>query len=83
MLILSPAQLKDRHESAKAGLMKHFNEELENIMNANQAPDRYWILGKVKFPENLGSMVGRVFLQACMEKPPPCGRCLSLRGRQS
>jgi len=73
MLILPQStqqQLKAQHEIAKSGLTSHFNQELEQIMNANQAPDRYWILGKVKFPENLGGKVGRVFLQACMEKPP-------------
>jgi hypothetical protein len=73
MLILPEAtqkQLKMQHNIAREGLVSHFNEELENIMNANQAPDRYWILGKVNFPENLGGQVGRVFLQACMEKPP-------------
>lgn len=73
MLILPQAtqkQLKDQHEAAKAGLVSHFNDELEKIMNANKGPDRYWVLGKVKFPEDLGGKVGRVFLQACMEKPP-------------
>jgi hypothetical protein len=73
MLILPDSahkKLKEQHESAKAGLVAHFNIELEKIMNANQAPDKYWILGKVKFPEELGGKVGRVFLQACMEKPP-------------
>lgn len=73
MLILSETtqkQMKDQHESAKAGLVSHFNVELEKIMNANQEPDRYWILGKVKFSDELKDKVGRVFLQACMEKPP-------------
>jgi hypothetical protein len=73
MLILPEStqqQMKVQHQLAKEGLTMHFNDELEKIMNANQAPDRYWILGKVKFPENLGGKVGRVFLQACMEKPP-------------
>lgn len=73
MLILSETtkdQLRDQHESARAGLIDHFNEELERLMNANQGPDRYWILGKVNFPDDLGGRVGRVFLQACAEKPP-------------
>ena len=73
MLILPEAtqkQLRDQHESAKSGLVSHFNAELEKIMNANKGPDRYWVLGKVKFPDDLGGKVGRVFLQACMEKPP-------------
>lgn len=62
--------MRDQHESAKAGLVAHFNVELEKIMNANTAPDTYWILGKVKFPDNLGGNHGKVFLQACLEKPP-------------
>lgn len=73
MLILPETvqrQMKMQHEIAKEGLVSHFNEELEKIMNDNQHPDRYWILGKVKFPDNLEGKVGRVFLQACMEKPP-------------
>lgn len=73
MLILPEStknQLKQEHVNAREGLTSHFNEELEAIMNANKAPDRYWVLGKVKFPDNLGGKVGRVFLQACMEKPP-------------
>jgi len=73
MLILPEStqkELREQHENAKAGLMSHFNEELEKIMNANKGPDRYWVLGKVNFPDNLGGKVGRVFLQACLEKPP-------------
>jgi hypothetical protein len=73
MLILSEAtkkQLKDQHEAAKSGLVNHFNVDLEKIMNQNQSPDKYWILGKVNFPDDLGGKVGRVFLQACMEQPP-------------
>lgn len=61
---------RHQHEEAKAGLISHFNQEMEKIMNANSGPDRYWILGKVKFPDNLGGKVGKVFLQACLEKPP-------------
>ena len=73
MLILPESahkKLREQHEAAKDGLTQHFNQELEKIMNANTAPDRYWILGKVNFPDDLGGKVGRVFLQACMEKPP-------------
>lgn len=73
MLILPESahkKLKEDHNSAKAGLVSHFNHELEEILNANKNHDRYWVLGKVNFPDNLGGKVGRVFLQACMEKPP-------------
>ena len=73
MLILSEKtkkQLKDQHESAKSGLVGQFNIELEKIMNANQGPDKYWILGKVKFPDKSSGKEAKVFLQACLEKPP-------------
>ena len=58
------------HQAAKAGLMSHFNSELEKILNENKKYDKYWILGKVNFPENLANKVGRVFLQACLQQPP-------------
>lgn len=73
MLILpknAQKELKKQHEDAKAGLMSRFNEDLEQLMNANKGPDRYWILGKVKFPEELGGNVAVPFLEACAEKPP-------------
>ncbi len=73
MLILPEKEhkrLRERHEAEKSGLIDHFNQELEKIMNSNPDPDKYWVLGKVNFPENLEGKVGRVFLQACMEKPP-------------
>lgn len=55
---------------ARRGLEKHFNQELERILNENATKDKYWILGKVRFPEELGGQVGRVFLQASDAKPP-------------
>lgn len=73
MLILpqnTQKRLKEDHENARSGLVSHFNQELEKILNENKNFDKYWVLGKVKFPENLGGKVGKVFLQACMEKPP-------------
>lgn len=50
-------------------LEKHFNAELEKILNQNANKDTYWILGKVRFPDELGGKVARTFLQACDEKP--------------
>ena len=73
MLILSEKthkRLMDSHESEKSGLISHFNDEMEKIMNENPEPDRYWVLGKVNFPKNLSGNVGKTFLKACMEKPP-------------
>lgn len=70
MLILSEKDRKDQHESAKKGLTDQFNKQMENILNANKSVDRYWILGKVRFPTELGGHVGRTFLEACLEKPP-------------
>lgn len=69
MLIISN-ELNSQHNEAKLGLTNQFNEKLEDILNKNQSVDRYWILGKVKFPPELGGMVGKIFLEACLEKPP-------------
>jgi len=57
------------HNDAKEGLRKHFNQEMEKILNENASKDKYWILGKVKFPKEKHGKVGRTFLQACAEKP--------------
>ncbi len=71
MLILPAREkLKLEHEQAKQGLMDQFNTQLEKILNANKKPDKYWILGKVKFIEGFGGKVGRTFLEACEQKPP-------------
>lgn len=70
MLILPERELKRQHEDAKRGLTDEFNRQMENILNKNQSVDKYWILGKVKFPDEFQGKVGRVFLDACAEKPP-------------
>lgn len=70
MLILPENEVKRQHEEAKKGLRDEFNRQLEKILNENSKIDKYWVLGKVKFPEELGGKVGRVFLQGCLEKPP-------------
>ena len=70
MLILSKEELQRKHNEAKNGLRDEFNRQLENILNANQKHDKYWILGKVKFPQEFAGKVGRVFLEGCLEKPP-------------
>lgn len=73
MLTLSAGdleKLQEEHHNAKEGLITHFNTELEKILNENSEKDRYWILGKVRFPEELGGKVGRTFLEASTSKPP-------------
>ena len=60
---------KANQAEAKRGLEKHFNQEMERILNENASKDRYWILGKVRFPEELGGKVGRVFLEASDTQP--------------
>lgn len=70
MLILPESHLKEEHDSAKKGLRDEFNRQMEKILSENGKHDKYWILGKVKFPEEFGGRVGRVFLQGCLEKPP-------------
>lgn len=69
MLIVTEEVAERRFKDAREGLIKHYNEEMEKILNANSAVDKYWILGKTRFPEELGGGVGRTFLQACMERP--------------
>lgn len=69
MLIVPENVRKEEHMKAKEGLMSQFNHMLEEILNQNSNVDKYWILGKVRFPEEFGGKVGRVFLEACLEKP--------------
>lgn len=69
MLILPEKEMKDQHEAAKQGLTNHFNSEMEKVINANSSLDRYWILGKVRFPDEFNGKVGRVFLEASQSKP--------------
>lgn len=70
MLVLSQEQLRERHEDAKKGLHDEFNRQLEKLINENQKHDKFYVLGKVKFPKEFGGKVGRVFLEGCLEKPP-------------
>jgi hypothetical protein len=70
MLILPENAAKKEHEAAKAGLVNRFNAQMEKIINENQKLDRYYILGKVRFPQEYDGRVGHVFLEACLEKPP-------------
>ena len=59
----------ESHEAAKSGLVSHYNAEMERILNENSEKDRYWILGKTRFPPELGGKVGRTFLEASPYKP--------------
>lgn len=70
MLIVSKKTQRDLHKQARKGLTDHFNKEMEKILNENSHTDNYWILGKVRFPEELGGKVGRTFLQASAVQPP-------------
>lgn len=70
MLIVPENELLRKHQEAKEGLTSEFNRQLEKIINENQSIDKYWVLGKVKFPKEYGGKVGKVFLQGCLEKPP-------------
>lgn len=73
MLILPKEEMlrqkQAEHEQVKEGLCAHFNSEMEKILNDNSSEDLYWILGKVRFPEEYEGKVGKTFLQACKEKP--------------
>lgn len=70
MLVVPASEMKARHEEAKRGLTDEFNSRMEEIINEYQHLDKYWILGKVRFPKEHSGKVGRVFLKGCMEKPP-------------
>ena len=70
MTLLVPDHIaRKQQREERLALTKHFNEEMEKILNANKVVDNYYILGKVRFPPELGGQVGRVFLEACMERP--------------
>lgn len=69
MLILPQEDLKRKIAAEKEAITAHYNKELEKILNENAHIETYWILGKLRFPPELGGRVGRTFLQACMEKP--------------
>ncbi len=70
MLIVPEGVVQRAHNEAKNGLVNHYNAEMERILNENSHKDTYWILGKVKFPPELGGSVGRAFLEASDSKPP-------------
>lgn len=70
MLVLPEDVIRKQHEDAKVALTEHYNKEMERILNENNKKDLYWILGKVKFPEELGGKIGRSFLEASDTKPP-------------
>lgn len=70
MLILPKDSWVQQDQMARRGLEAHYNSEMEKILNANSKLDKYWILGKVRFPEEEGGKVGRTFLEATLSKPP-------------
>jgi hypothetical protein len=69
MLILPKEDQLQAHREARQGLEDHYNSEMERILNANSHKEIYWILGRVKFPEEFGGNVGRTFLEASDNKP--------------
>lgn len=70
MLILPPNEARDQHVAAREGVISHFNDALEKIINENSHRDKYWVLGKAKVHFKHGKRIVRPFLQACAEKPP-------------
>jgi len=70
MLILPQDSKVQAHNAAREGIVSHFNSELEKILSANSSKDVYWILGRVRFPEEFGGGIGRTFLEATDVKPP-------------
>ena len=70
MLILPPNEAKDQHVAAREGVISHFNDALEKIINENSHRDKYWVLGKAKVHFKHGKRIMRPVLQACDEKHP-------------
>lgn len=69
MLIVPKEVQQEAHEEAKRGIVKHFNQQMEDILNENSHKDLYWILGKANIVKKHGKSIVRPFLQACDEKP--------------
>lgn len=70
MLVIPKEHLQKEHEDLKRGIRDQFNKQMEAVLNSNQKHDKYWILGKLKFPKEFKGRIGRVFLEGCLEKPP-------------
>lgn len=70
MLILPKSKEEQQHEMLKAGLRDSFNKELEKTLNKHSRVERYWILGKVRFPSQYDGKVGRVFMERSDVQPP-------------
>lgn len=70
MLVLPKEAQQKQDQAVREGLVTHYNAELERILNENADKEIYWILGKVRFPEENHGKVGRTFLEATEHKPP-------------
>ncbi len=70
MLILPKDAQLQAHQDAIRGLTDHYNASMDKILSDNSDKEVYWILGKVRFPEELGGQIGRTFLEATDSKPP-------------
>ena len=75
MLILPKKDQIQAHNDARKGLTTHYNNEMEKVLNENSHKETYWILGKVRFPEEFGGTVARTFLEASDTKPPVIKNC--------
>jgi hypothetical protein len=69
MLVLPQEEMVRNHNEAREGMVKHFNKELEKILNKNSQLDKYWILGKSRAESYKGKTIMKPFLEACLEKP--------------
>ena len=69
MLTTSVKAQLQKHIDAREGLVAHFNDQMEDLLNVHKHKEKYWILGKVKIEKRKGKDVVKPFLQACEEKP--------------
>jgi len=70
MTLIIPKHLAQEDIRAERNaLVSHFNDEMEKVINKNKEKDKFWILGKVRFPPEFYGKVARVFLDASDEKP--------------
>ena len=70
MLITNSNPLMQAHQEAREGMTRHFNDELEKVINRNSHKrDVYWILGKARVHKKNGVDIIRPFLQECAQKP--------------
>lgn len=69
MLVLPKEEIQKLQNEAREGMVKHFNDQLEKILNARSKKEKYWILGKISTEHVNGKLLVKPFLEACDEKP--------------